>query len=63
MGLIVVLQVLIVQFGGDAFSTVPLPLDQWVRIAVLTASVLLVGLLIRVGYRQFIHRQEPAAGV
>jgi Ca2+-transporting ATPase len=63
MGLIVVLQVLIVQFGGDAFSTVPLPLDQWIRIAVLTASVLLVGLLIRVGYRQFIHRQEPAAGV
>jgi Ca2+-transporting ATPase len=58
MGLIVVLQVLIVQFGGTIFSTVPLPFEQWVRIAVLTASVLVVGLLIRVGYRYFIAPSE-----
>jgi Ca2+-transporting ATPase len=58
MGLIVILQILIVQFGGAIFSTVPLSFELWVRIAVLTASVLVVGLLIRIGYRQFIAASE-----
>jgi len=62
MGLIVVLQILIVQFGGPIFATVPLSLEQWARIVVLTASVLVVGLLIRVGYRQFIAGPETIPG-
>ena len=62
MGLIVVLQILIVQFGGAIFSTVPLSFEQWVRIGILTSSVLVVGLLIRVTYRQFFSKREAPSG-
>jgi Ca2+-transporting ATPase len=50
MGFIVVLQILIVQFGGSVFNTVPLSLEQWVTIVGATASILVVGFLIRVAY-------------
>ena len=50
MTAVVVLQVLIVQFGGSAFNTVPLSVEQWVIIVGATASILIVGFLIRVIY-------------
>jgi Ca2+-transporting ATPase len=50
MAAVVAIQVLIVQFGGPVFNTVPLSLWQWVTIIGATASVLVVGFLLRVVY-------------
>jgi len=36
-------QVLIVEFGGDVFRTVPLPLKDWVIIVGSTSLVLWIG--------------------
>ena len=47
MGLIVITQICLVQFGGAYMGTVPLSASEWLRIAVLSASVLIVGWLIR----------------
>ena len=47
MGLIVISHVLIVQYGGTMFGTVPLSLAQWIKIIVLSASVLVVGFVLR----------------
>jgi hypothetical protein len=41
---------LIVQFGGPVCSTVPLSLEQWVTIIGASASVLVIGFLLRVVY-------------
>ncbi len=60
MGLIVVTQVLIVQCGGTVFSTVPLSLAQWVKIIVLSASVLVVGFALRGLYPHIRKRNIPA---
>ena len=43
---IVVIQILIVQYGGSLFSTVPLSASQWVLIILCTAPVLLLWPLI-----------------
>jgi Ca2+-transporting ATPase len=53
MGIIVAVQVLIVQYGGIVFNTVPLSFAQWARIVVMSASVLVVGFVLRVAYRRF----------
>lgn len=45
--LIVVGQILIVQFGGEVFRTVPLSLRDWALIIAGTSSVLLLGELLR----------------
>lgn len=50
MGVVVLTQVLIVQYGGAVFHTVPLSLEQWVKIGMLSASVLFVGFVIRHAY-------------
>ena len=50
MAIIVAIQVAIVQYGGAVFHTVPLSPGEWVRIGVLSASVLVVGFLLRVAY-------------
>jgi Ca2+-transporting ATPase len=50
MGAIVVLQIIIVQLGGSIFNTVPLSLEQWVKIIGGTASILIIGFLIRKVY-------------
>ena len=47
MTAIVVLQVIIVQFGGSVFNTVPLSFEQWVKIIGATASILVIGFLVR----------------
>jgi Ca2+-transporting ATPase len=48
MGGIVVIQVLIIQFGGAIFDTVPLTAAEWVTVAIAAAvPVLVLGFLIR----------------
>jgi Ca2+-transporting ATPase len=42
MGGIVLIQILIVQHGGEFFGTVPLTLFQWIILIVMTAPVLLI---------------------
>jgi P-type Ca2+ transporter type 2C len=56
MGLIVAVQVAIVQYGGSVFATVPLSPIQWITIILATASVLVIGLFLRVFYGLFHHR-------
>ncbi|MEI6841752.1 MAG: cation-translocating P-type ATPase, partial [Methanomicrobiales archaeon] len=53
MGFIVLAQIVIVQYGGLVFGTVPLSFDEWVKIIVVSASVLVVGFVIRGVYHQF----------
>ncbi|MDP3397079.1 MAG: calcium-translocating P-type ATPase, PMCA-type, partial [Methanoregula sp.] len=47
MGVVVLAQILIIQYGGVIFGTVPLSLNQWLLIVAATASVLVIGLLLR----------------
>lgn len=47
MGLILVAQICLVQFGGEVVGTVPLNIDDWVKIIVVSASVLIVGFIMR----------------
>jgi P-type Ca2+ transporter type 2C len=56
MGLVVAVQVVIVQYGGAVFATVPLSATQWVTIILATASVLVVGLVLRVAYAVWRNR-------
>jgi Ca2+-transporting ATPase len=51
MGIVVMVQIAIVQFGGPVFSTVPLSTEQWVTILIASASVLVVGFFLRISYR------------
>ncbi len=60
MGFVVIIQILIVQYGGSVFNTVPLPVDQWIKIIVLSASVLVVGFVLRHAYRQYTRHRTPA---
>jgi len=62
MGIIVAVQALIVQFGGTLFKTVPLSPGTWLAIFGGTASVLILGILIRVVARKvrFFQRYPPA---
>jgi Ca2+-transporting ATPase len=47
LGLIVVVQILLTQFGGATFNTSPLPLSIWIKILLIGASALLLGELYR----------------
>ena len=51
MGLVVLAQVVIIQYGGAVFGTVPLSPEQWVKIVMVSASVLVVGFVLRVAFR------------
>jgi Ca2+-transporting ATPase len=53
MGLILIAQILIVQYGGVFFGTVPLSPMEWVKIIVLSASALVVGFLLRIIFPRF----------
>ncbi len=55
LAVIFVGQVLIVQLGGKMFNVVPLNLEQWVKIILITSPVMLVGLVWQL-LRQ--HRQR-----
>lgn len=43
------LQVVITQFGGDVFNTVPLSLNMWIKIIVVAFSVIIVSELVKLG--------------
>lgn len=47
------LQVLIIQWGGDFFRTVPLSVDLWVRSVLIGATVLVFGAVLRAAGRVF----------
>ena len=53
MGLVLIAQILIVQYGGVFFGTVPLSTGEWVKIIILSASVLVVGFLLRIIFPRF----------
>lgn len=57
MGLVVALQMALVQFGGAVFSTVPLSAIQWAIIILASASILVVGFVLRVVYRGYSSRR------
>jgi Ca2+-transporting ATPase len=58
VGLILVLQIIIVQFGGDVFRTVPLSLHDWIIIVASTSGVLWIGETGRAIKRYKIHKQR-----
>ena len=60
MGFVVLVQVAIVQYGGAIFATVPLSWLQWITIIVATASVLVIGFVLRVAYGLYRNRQGEA---
>lgn len=51
VSVILVLQIVIVQFGGEFFRTEPLTFHEWVAIIIVTSLVLWVGEIVR-GYRR-----------
>jgi magnesium-transporting ATPase (P-type) len=53
MGVVVLIQILIVQYGGAVFATVPLSSVQWVTIIIASASVLVIGFVLRVSFGFF----------
>jgi Ca2+-transporting ATPase len=58
MGFIIAVQAAIVQYGGAVFDTVPLSGIQWGTIILATASVLVIGLVLRVSYGVFRPRED-----
>jgi P-type Ca2+ transporter type 2C len=50
MGFIVAVQIVIVQYGGAVFATVPLSFTQWATIIIASASVLLIGGILRTAW-------------
>jgi Ca2+-transporting ATPase len=48
---IVIAQIAIIQYGGTVFNTVPLSLEQWAKIIIASASVLVVGFFLRAAFR------------
>ncbi len=61
MGMVVAVQIALVQYGGEVFATVPLSAIQWVTILVATASVLIFGFLLRVSFRYCTRRKRHRA--
>jgi len=56
VALIVIVQVLLTQFGGAVFNTAPLPVDLWAKILLLTSTALIFGEGVR-----FIRRSRMKA--
>ena len=50
MSVVVIAQILIIQYGGAVFGTVPLSLDQWVKIIIVSSSVLVIGFVLRISH-------------
>ncbi|WP_292425187.1 calcium-translocating P-type ATPase, PMCA-type [Methanoregula sp.] len=60
---IVLIQVIIIQFGGAIFGTVPLTPEEWVTIAVAAAvPVLVIGFLIRCAFGWYRAAKKYPAG-
>ncbi len=47
VGLIIVIQLLILLYGGDVFNVVPMAMGDWITSVLIGASVLVVGALVR----------------
>ncbi len=62
MGGIILIQMLIVQYGGAVFGTVPLSMGQWAWIILITSLVLVVGFLLRVSYRYLSTKKNRNSG-
>ncbi len=56
MGLILLGQFIIVQYAGEVFRTVPLPWQDWLRIAAATSVVLWAGEIVRANRRRKMKR-------
>lgn len=64
MGGIVFIQVVIIQFGGAVFGTVPLAPETWLLIAAATfVPVLLIGFVLRLAYRGYLNRRGIPSAV
>jgi Ca2+-transporting ATPase len=63
MAAIIAIQVLIVQYGGDMFHTVPLSSDQWIKVIVLPAFVLVIGLVLRLSYSLYRANRDTSSQV
>jgi Ca2+-transporting ATPase len=50
-------QILIVQFGGKVFRTVPLSLEEWIKIILYTSVVLWIGEIIR-GIKKLLYHDR-----
>ncbi|NLD57655.1 MAG: calcium-translocating P-type ATPase, PMCA-type [Methanomicrobiales archaeon] len=61
MGLVILVQIVIVQLGGVIFNTVPLSLEVWARIILFTSPILLIGFLLRTVYRHAITDPSVSA--
>jgi Ca2+-transporting ATPase len=54
MGGIVLIQGIIIQFGGEVFGTVPLTAGEWITVAVAaTVPVLVIGFLVRYAFGRY----------
>lgn len=60
MGFVIIMQLALVEFGGKALETAPLPPMVWIRVVLLGASTVVVGEVLR-----FVQRlmAKPAAAV
>jgi Ca2+-transporting ATPase len=58
MGLVVVVQIAIVQYGGAIFATVPLSAMQWLAIIIASSLVLVIGVILRVSCGLFRQRHD-----
>jgi len=58
MSLVVAVQIAIVQYGGAVFATVPLTTMQWMTIILASASILVVGVVLRIVYGLFRNRHN-----
>lgn len=62
MGFVIVMQLALVEFGGKALETAPLPFWVWVKVVALGASTVVVGEILRHVQRLFV-KPAPAAAV
>ena len=65
MGLVIVGQFMLVQFGGDILNTEALPLVVWIKIILLGSTAIVVGEAVRFVQKAFLAKEEraPAAPV
>jgi Ca2+-transporting ATPase len=61
MSAIVIAQIFIIQYGGAVFDTVPLSVEQWVTIIIVSASVLILGFVLRISFRYLDTRKKLIA--
>ena len=63
MGFVIVMQVALVQFGGAALNTAPLPLSVWLRVVLLGASAVIVGEVLRLAQRMLARNSRQVTAV